>query len=211
MDCPQASPVLYERRRSSHTVALLLTLLLASSALALDLDELSVTNQGRAYQIQMTFAVAAPVDQVMAVLTDYGFPDRLNPEVTKKEIISRKNGITRVLIEIHSCIFFFCRDVAMIQDVTVVANTIHASVVPGEGDFRSGYLRWSVSSGYDNSAQIVFEAIMEPDFFIPPLIGGFFVRKRLRQEILATAANLETEAAREAAFVTERNPGTSKE
>jgi len=210
MDCPQASPVPHERSRSSRTVALLLALLVASAALAMDLDDLSITNQGRVYQIQMTFGVAAPLDQVMAVLTDYGFPDRLNPEVTNREIISRQNGITRVLTEIHSCVFFFCRDVALIQDVTVVANTIHASIVPDEGDFRSGYLRWLVSSGYDNSTQIAFEAIMEPDFFIPPLIGGFFIRKRLRQEILTTAANIETEATREAAFATERNPETSQ-
>jgi hypothetical protein len=147
----------------------------------------------------------------MAVLTDYGFPDRLNPKVTKREIISRKNGITRVLTEIHSCVFFFCKDVALIQDVTVVANTIHASIVPDEGDFRSGHFRWSVSSGYNSSTQIAFEAIMEPDFFIPPLIGGFFIRKRLRQEILTTAANLETEATREPVFVTERNLGASQE
>jgi hypothetical protein len=46
---------------------------------------------------------------------------------------------------------------------------------------------------------------MEPDFFIPPLIGGFFVRKRLRQEIIATAENLETEAAREPATITNQN------
>ncbi len=211
MDCPQASPVLHERSQSSHTVALLLAVLVASSAMAMDLDNLSITKQGRAYQIQMTFGVTAPVDQVMAVLTDYGFPDRLNPKVTKREIISRKNGITRVLTEIHSCVFFFCKDVALIQDVTVVANTIHASIVPDEGDFRSGYFRWSVSSGYNSSTQIAFEAIMEPDFFIPPLIGGFFIRKRLRQEILTTAANLETEATREPAFVTERNLGASQE
>jgi hypothetical protein len=184
---------------------LLLALVGVSCAMALDIDDLHITKQGRAYQVQITFDVAAPVDRVMAVLTDYRYPDRLNPEVTKREVISRQNGITRVRTEFRSCVFLFCNDVMLTQDVTVVAGTIEASIVPDESDFRSGYLRWLVSSSDNGGSHIGFEAVMEPDFFIPPLVGGFFVRKRLRQEILATAENLEAEAAREPAPVTNPN------
>jgi hypothetical protein len=102
-----------------------------------------------------------------------------------------------VLTEIRSCIFFFCKDISMIQDVVVVANTIRADIDPGESDFRSGYFHWTVSSSHSGGSHIEFEAVMEPDFFIPPLIGGYFVRKRLRREILKTAIKLETEAALE--------------
>jgi hypothetical protein len=205
MVSPRASPMLRDRSRGSRTAVLLLALVGVSRAMALDIDDLHITKQGRAYQVQMTFGVAAPVNQVMAVLTDYGFPDRLNPKVTKKEVISRQRGITRVRTEIRSCVFFFCKDVVLTQDVTVVADTIQANIVPDESDFRSGYFRWSVSSSDNGGSHIGFEAVMEPDFFIPPLIGGFFVRKRLRQEILTAAKNLETEATREPAPVMNRN------
>ncbi len=197
--------MLRDRSRASRTAVLLLTLFGVSPATALDIDDVHVTNQGRAYQVQMTFGVAASVNQVMGLLTDYGFPDRLNPEVTMKEVISRQRGITRVRTEIRSCVFFFCKDVVLTQDVTVVANTIQADIVPDDSDFRSGYFRWSISSSVDGGSNIGFEAVMEPDFFIPPLIGGFFVRKWLRREIIATAKNLETEAARQPAPVMNRN------
>jgi hypothetical protein len=205
MASPRASPMLRDRSRGSRTAVLLLALVGVSRAMALDIDDLHITKQGRAYQVQMTFSVAAPVNQVMVVLTDYGFPDRLNPEVTKREVISRQRGLTRVRTEIRSCVFFFCKDVVLTQDVTVVADTIQANIVPDESDFRSGYFRWSVSSSDNGGSHIGFEAVMEPDFFIPPLIGGFFVRKRLRQEILTAAKNLETEATREPAPVMNRN------
>ena len=205
MVSPRASPMLRDRSRGSRTAVLLLALVGVSRAMALDIDDVHITKQGRAYQVQMTFGVAAPVNQVMAVLTDYGFPDRLNPKVTKKEVIGRQRGITRVRTEIRSCVFIFCKDVGLTQDVTVVADTIQADIVPDESDFRSGYFRWSVSSSDNGGSHIAFEAVMEPDFFIPPLIGGFIVRKRLRQEILATAKNLETEATREPAPVMNRN------
>ena len=194
-----------DRSRGSRAAVLLLALVGASSAMALDIDDLHITKKGRAYKVQITFDVAAPVDRVMAVLTDYRYPDRLNPEVTKREVIGRQKGITRVRTEFNSCVFVFCKDVVLTQDVTVVAGTIEANIVPDESDFRSGYLRWLVSSSDNGSSHIGFEAVMEPDFFIPPLVGGFFVRKRLRREILATAENLETEAAREPTPVTNRN------
>jgi len=205
MASPQASPVPGERSRGSRAAVLLLALAGVNCAMALQIDDLRVTKQGRAYRVQITFDVAAPVDRVMAVLTDYRYPDRLNPEVAKREVISRQNGITRVRTEFRSCVFFFCKDVVLTQDVTVVAGTIQAVIVPDESNFRSGYLRWSVSGSDNGDSHIGFEAIMEPDFFVPPLIGGFFVRKRLRQEILTTAENLETEAAREPAPATNRN------
>ena len=46
---------------------------------------------------------------------------------------------------------------------------------------------------------------MEPDAFIPPLIGKFFVMKNLRKQVLATAENLEKEALRESVSVTSDN------
>ncbi len=196
--------MLCDRSRVTSAAVLLLALVGVTCAMALDLDDLRITKQRRAYQVEITFDVAAPVNQVMAVLTDYRYPDRLNPKVTKREVIRQQRGITRVRTEIRSCVFFFCKDLVLTQDVTVVADTIQANIVPDESDFRSGYLRWSVSSSDNGSSHIGFELVMEPDFFIPPLIGGFIIRKRLRQEILATVDNLETEAAREPAPVTNR-------
>ncbi len=194
MASPRASSMLCDRSRGSRAAVLLLALVGVTCAMAMDIDDLRITKQRRAYQVQITFDVAAPVNQVMAVLTDYRYPDRLNPEVTKREVIRRQRGITRVRTEIRSCVFFYCKDLVLTQDVTVVADTIQANIVPDESDFRFGYLRWLVSSSDNGGSHIGFEAVMEPDFFIPPLIGGFFIRKRLRQEILATAENLETEA-----------------
>jgi hypothetical protein len=153
----------------------------------------------------MTFDVAAPVNKTIAVLTDYGFPDRLDPDVTKREVISRQRGITRVRTEIHGCVLFFCKDIAITQDVTVVAYIIQADIVPDESDFRSGHMRWSVTRSDNGGSHIVFEVVMERDFFVPPLIGGYLMRKKLRTKVLATAERLETEAVREPAPITNEN------
>jgi len=169
--------------------------------MALDLDDVRITKQARAYKAQLTFDVTAPVDRVTAVLTDYEHPNRLNPEVTRREVISRQSGITRVRTEIHSCALFFCKNLTLTQDITVIAGAVQADIVPDESDFRSGYILWLVTNNDTGGSHIRYESVIEPDFPIPPLIGRFFFRKRLQQQIFATAENLEREAAREPAPV----------
>ncbi len=164
--------------------------------MALDLDDVLIAVQGRVYSAQLTFEVAASVDQVTAVLTDYQHPDRLTPDVTKREIVSQQSRITRVRTEIHSCAILICRDLTLTQDVTVVAGTIQADTIPEESDFRSGYVLWMVTSSDNGGSHIQFESVVEPKFFIPPLIGRYLIRKRLQQQIFATAENLQREAAR---------------
>jgi hypothetical protein len=205
MAFPRAMPKLRDRRQIIRTILLMLVLVGVRCATALDIDDLRITKQGRAYQVQMTFGVTGSVNQVMAVLTDYGFPDRLDPDVTKREVVSRHDEVTRVRTESRGCIFIFCKDIEFTLDITVDEGNIQADVVPDESDFRSGYFRWSVSSSDNGGSHIVLDTIMEPDFFVPPLIGKIFVRKMLRQKILATAENLEKEAAREPAPVIHRN------
>ncbi len=186
-----------DENRGSRTTVLLLGLVGVSHSMALEIDDVRITRQGRVYTAQLTFDITASVDQVTAVLTDYEHPNRLTPDVTKREVVGRKSGITRVRTEIHSCVVFFCKDLTLTQDVTVVAGAIKADIVPEESDFRSGYILWLVTSGDRGGSHIQYDSVIEPDFFIPPLIGRFFIRKRLRQQIFATAENLEREAARE--------------
>lgn len=197
--------MLSDRRQISRAITLLLVLGGVRCVMAVDIDDLRITKQGRAYQVQMTFGVSASVNQVIAVLTDYGFPDRLDPEVTKREVISRHGEVTRVRTEIRGCVLIFCRDITFTLDITVVEDNIQADIVPEKSDFRSGYFHWSISSSDSGGSHIVFETVMEPDFFIPPLIGGPFVRKMLRQKTLATVENLESEAARESVPVMNRD------
>ena len=161
-----------DENRVNRTTVLLLVLVGASHSMALNLDDVRITRQGRVYTAQLTFDITASVDQVTAVLTDYEHPNRLTPDVTKREVISRRSGITRVRTEIHSCVALFCKNLTLTQDVTVVAGAIRADVVPEESDFRSGYILWLVTSSDNGGSHIQYDSVIEPDFFIPPLIGS---------------------------------------
>ncbi len=177
--------------------ALLLVLAATNAAMALDFDDVDVTSKGGVYHVKMEFEVAATSDQVIAVLTDYANPARLDSDVKKREVLSEHDGVTRVRTESLGCVFFFCKEIMITQDVTVVADVIEADIVPEQSNFRSGYLRWSITSNTNGNSNIGFEAVIEPDAFIMPVIGNLLIRKKLRQQVLMTAKNLQTEAVRE--------------
>ena len=172
-------------------------MLVALQAIALDKDEVHVREEGRAYRIRMAFDVPATVEQVKSVLTDFTHPSRLNSAVQAREVLGQQEGIVRVRTEIRDCVLFFCKTMVLVQHVTVTANEVHAEVVPDTGDFRHGVLRWSIESAGSGVSRVVFEAFLEPSFFVPPIIGGFLVRAALRKQVLATAENLVNEAPRE--------------
>jgi hypothetical protein len=131
------------------------------------------------------------------VLTDFKYPARLSEAVTAREVVGQQDGIVRVRTEFRDCVVLFCRTMVLLQDVTVSANEVRAEVVPDASDFRHGFLRWSIDKAGEGASRVDFEAVMEPDFFVPPIIGGFLLRGALRKQVLTTAETLINEAPRE--------------
>lgn len=174
----------------------LLMMSLASASRAVEVDELVITTGKGEYAIEMSFRVSAPVPRVMAIMTDFGYPDPVNPDVTSQEIISVTDGVIRVRTEFEGCVLFICREVELIQDVRAEGNEIFAEVVPGGKSFRSGQLYWRVVDDGSDGSAIDFHATMQHNLFVMPLFGGFFLRKRIRDSLLETAENLETAASR---------------
>jgi hypothetical protein len=181
------------RKRNLFRRAILLTALFGVSyAMALTIDVLDVTSKDRTFKVQMKLEIAAPVDQIIAVLTDYRYPDRLSPKVTKKDVISRSEEITRVRIEFRSCVFLYCKNLILTQDVTANAGAIYAETIPEMSDFRSGSMLWLLSPNGNGGSNISYFAVMEPNIFIPPFIGESLIRQRLRREMLEIAENLDS-------------------
>jgi hypothetical protein len=152
-----------------------LAILAALPVMALDEEDVRIDKEGRAYLIHMVFDVPAHVNQIKTVLTDFTHPSRLSSAVTAREVLGQQGGVVRVRTEFRDCVLFFCKKMILIHDVTVSANEVRA-----------------------------FEAVMEPDFFVPPLIGGFLVRNALAKQVLATAENLVREAPRESPTTDEK-------
>lgn len=175
-----------------YTLMLLVLFSVSPRLTAGDLTELQVTNKGRGYSVRMVMVVHAPEQYVRAVLTDYAHIYRLNPSITESEILpSQEYGVARVRTLMRGCIGFFCKDIERVEDVReLITGDLQADIVPELSNLRSGRAEWKIQPVGEHS-KVTFQAYMEPDFFVPPVIGSFFVRRNMRKEIMVSFRRLE--------------------
>lgn len=174
---------------------LFLVLLVAPSR-ALEVHQLEIETRRGSYEVDMSFTVAAAPDRVIATLTSYDHTARLNPDVTNIEIVERRGDVTRVRTEFRACALVFCKDLQMLQDVSLSDGRIIADIVPTAGQFSSGRYDWTITETAEEGSLVTFRATVKYEFFVMPVVGKLILGRRLRSQLLVTAENLEIEAAR---------------
>jgi len=155
-------------------------------------QRLSVTRKGDAYAVVMRAQLAAPSGRVWAALTDLRGLGELTPAFKEVEILgSGAPGTNRVRTLTHLCLLIFCRDIAQVQDFTRVAHGwLHAQVDPTASELREGEADWHLVPSGDGTL-LLFETHFVPDFWVPPLIGPWAVKRALVREAQTVTANLE--------------------
>lgn len=89
------------------------------------------------------------------------------------------------------CVAFFCKDVGRVEDVRKLASgDLQSVIVPELSDLRSGAAQWYIHQTGQRT-RVTYQASMEPGFFIPPLIGSYFVKHNIRTELLISFARIE--------------------
>jgi hypothetical protein len=140
----------------------------------------------------MVMQMQVPARYVHRVLTDYVHIYRLDPAITDSEILpSPGAGVVRVRTRIADCIALFCIEIDRVEDVRELGHdTLQVSTIPTPGSFTSGHAEWKIL-GIEGRTRVIYQAQMEPDFYIPPLIGRYLVKQKLRKSILASLAKIE--------------------
>jgi uncharacterized protein YndB with AHSA1/START domain len=157
--------------------ALLATPLLAQAGGVLDAG---VSEDKGVYALSVEARIDAPVTTVFRLITDYDHLHAINPAVRESRILRtfspskhRVRTVTRV------CVLFYCRDVTQTQDIVQSAGyVIVADVLPQDSDFRSGQAHWRLTPEGD-ATLLRFQADIVPDFFMPPLIGPWLIRREM--------------------------------
>lgn len=180
------------------TVLLATGLLASAPVSATDIQRLETTHDGDRYRLAFEVVLDAGRDKVWNIMTDY---DRL-PRVSKVIVESRvleKHGDNRhrVGVTLEACVLIFCKTVKRVVNIEAwPQGEILVTEDPAHSDFRYATERWRVASE-GSRTRLKYTAELEPNFFIPPLIGPPVVKYFLRREIRLTALEVETLAAHE--------------
>jgi len=158
-----------------------------------ELQELSVTDNGGTYHIRTVMWVDAPADQVYKVLTDFEHIYRLNPSITESEVLPpAEPGTTRVRTLIEDCVWFRCLKINRMQSVHEDSPWyLRVETDPRSSDFKSATTEWWVLPYGDEATKVIYDAQMTPDFYLPPVVGRFVLKIKLRESVVTSFERLE--------------------
>ena len=144
----------------------------------------SVSYDAGVYTLSIEARIDAPAAMVYRLITDYDHLQDINPAVRESRIL-RTDGPEKCRIHVVTrvCVLFYCRDITQSQDmVQSPGYRIEATILPEYSDFRSGRAQWRLTPEGDATV-MHFRAELEPDFFMPPLIGPWLIRREMASQI----------------------------
>ena len=154
--------------------------------------EIEITEQSGAYQIKVVAIIDAPTRYVRHVLTDYRHIYRLNPSIIESEVLKQDgDGSVTVRTRVVGCAGYFCEELDRVEKVRVLpSGDLFAEIIPELSEFKSGQTHWRIKS-LGEHCEVTYLSDMEPDVFIPPIVGKFLIKKSISQEMQISFANLE--------------------
>ncbi len=162
--------------------------LLAHPALAADVESVTVAHDDGVYKVSMSVLVDVPAAAAYAVMTDF---ENL-PEVNQSVVFAERLPGNRLHTKVDMCITVFCRSIEQTQQVkTSAPDTLRMTVIPQLSDFSFGVAQWRFMPVTAHSSRLFFNAQLQPDFWIPPLIGPWLVKNKLQQEAQITSSGIE--------------------
>lgn len=173
-------------------VGFILAFLLPVCAPAFEFTDVQVTEDKGIYRIKFSAELKAHPDYIRYVLGDSAHIYRISPSIIESEVLpasqaDEKRVRTRLLV----CSSVFCRELERVDSVRMLASgDFEAEIIPSLSEFKSGKATWTIRPRHEHSF-VVYEAYLEPDFFIPPVVGKQLVIDYLKQEFTTTFAQVE--------------------
>jgi len=177
----------------SFPVACLLLFSYSMSVLAdyFSVDNISVSENDGVYSIYITADINAAEDYVKYVLTDYVHVYRLSDSVIESKVLSSDDKAAVVQSRVLCCIPVFCKEVIRVDEIRELeSGQLQAVILPAQSDFKSGKAIWEIEANGDKT-RLTYRAYIEPDFFIPPVLGTSMVIDNMRNEFDATFHRIE--------------------
>ena len=176
----------------STLVALSLMLCLPIYAQTLEFTEAEVTEEDGVFRIKVSAIIEAPPDYIRYILADSAHIYRLSPSIIESEVLpSSPAGEKQVRTKLLCCTSLFCREVERVDIVRMLkSGDFEAEIIPTLSEFKSGKASWKITP-MDDASHVVYEAYLEPDFFIPPVVGTHLVKQHLLEEFTTTFIRIE--------------------
>jgi hypothetical protein len=185
---------------------------------AVELTNMQVDRKGDRFYMNSTLLVEAPIESMLAILLDYNNLHQFSRGIVHSQVVTPDDDdVRRVYTHIRGCVAFICRSIERIEKLEVFdEHRIVATLVPELSKNVAWNLstweleRVSVKAKQANNKPVQLTRIhytleFEPDFWVPPIIGGYLVKKSLSEDGVEILSRMEAHAQGKFPLVADKN------
>ncbi len=178
--------------RYGLVVVATVTFISTAPATATAIDHLEITHNEGSYAVSFDVRLTADPNDVWERLSDYRRWPQLSDTLEESRLLQTfADGRQRIALRFRSCVLVFCKTIQQVKDVSIHSNgNILTVMVPEGSDFISGEERWQIGAE-QNGTRVRYRAEVVPGFRLPPVIGPWILKAKLRRTLIETAKKLE--------------------
>lgn len=167
-------------------------LLLATLCRAAELIDVSVDRIEDRYVLRSETLFDAARSELYRVLTDYDQFEKFTSAFTEsRNLEPDEKGRPRFYNEMEGCVLLFCVSFERYGHLELEPESyIEAIVDPGKSDFKYSVESWKLVE-QDDGVLLIYRFEVEPDFWVPPVIGPFYIRRALRAGAVRAVDRIE--------------------
>jgi ribosome-associated toxin RatA of RatAB toxin-antitoxin module len=180
------------RARSFRCLIFVVGLLSAGAVRAEDSLETTVKRAGSLLKVRANFSVDAPAATCYAVLADFDRLEEFVPGLRSSDVISGPGEPIRLHQVGDASAGFF----HVTLDVTLAVRERPPERIDFDriaGNLKQMRGTWTVA-GDDRHCGIVYSVDIEPEFWVPPLIGPLLMRNQVEAQLEGVLAELRRRA-----------------
>lgn len=157
-----------------------------------DIQQAKVLHKDGVYILDLKVKLSSAFDPVHTIVTDYDQLHLISEVLIETSLLSEPDAeIKRRRLVVRTCILIFCFTAKMVEDVWETENTITTRIIPAQSDYKFGKTEWQIDVIDKDHSQINLYCELEPDFWIPPLIGPYLMKKTMMKEAKKTIKRIE--------------------
>jgi hypothetical protein len=167
-----------------RAAAALGALAVSAVAVAATMEQLDVKRQRGRYSLDAEARLAASPESIYAVLTD--FDDNGYSRISRAYKESRylepaADGTLLVYTRMEGCALWHCMSLERTERLETQAPFwIKSTTLPEGSNFKHSTSEWVLERDGENT-KMTYKLEMEPDFFVPPVVGPWYLKRTLTQ------------------------------
>lgn len=162
-------------------IAGLAAILFAAQSSAAEMRFLEVQRDDDLYRLKSITWFDARAEALYDVLRNYELFSKFTSAVVEsKNLEPDAEGRPQYFTRMEGCVLLWCRSFNRIGYLVLQPSTeIVAHADPERSDFKKSRERWQLIPEGDGTV-LVYEFEMVPDFWVPPVLGPYYIKRALR-------------------------------